>query len=320
MALDKISAQIKIILGDRNGFLSFGELISQKIVWSSLAKIGQSWPAKLTILVPFLGYLLLFNENTEMIFRFSDFFLKDIGVDSVTEPSKFATKNLYLTYFGACAFGVGSILFSMFCPYEVKRYDGIMDYVDNVQLDNTPVLAKSNLQTVLDGYFSMEREDGGSVIKSSEYPHDLESDFYNLISEMFQDTERSDVDPLSNDAVDSNTNSQLAEYESASAEGDKDDGSMHDFYSSLYSGSGYPNIEEIARLVWSSPKVVWAFTQPFRSLSPKYAKDIAFVKYKGLNYQNFKTRILIMLFYTIGFILLSIPTIITFWRLLKGIW
>lgn len=84
----------------------------------------------------------------------------------------------------------------------------------------------------------------------------------------------------------------------------------------------YPNIHGIASLVWSNPKVVWVFTQPFRALAPEFAKDIGFVLYSALDRQTFPLRIMIGLFYLIGFILVAVPTVTTFvrvvWTIVAG--
>jgi len=96
----------------------------------------------------------------------------------------------------------------------------------------------------------------------------------------------------------------------------QDDRSYDEFLAGLYTASGYPNIHEIASLVWSSPKVVWAFTMPFKALSPSYSKGIAFVMHKTLDYSAFRVRMWVSVFYAVGFVLLLKPTAETFMRII----
>ena len=274
------------------------EVLSSYMVWSVLANIGRSKSMKLTILVPLIGTFLLFNENTVRIFSFDPGFLDALGfeIDDASVIESFTIGNMYFLYFGLSALGVGSFVFNMFCPEEIKSDPYIMSHVSKVNLLDNTVVAKSNLQFVLNSYFNNERNvEADNLQARPEYPSEIEGDFYNLILEMFN---------ASNDD-DGGQSGETTEEEP---------GWMGD----VYLPTGYPNIHEIARMVWSSPKVIWAFTMPFKDLSPRFAKDISYVMFKTLNYQQFKARIAVSILYIVGFLLLLKPTVETFIRLSKN--
>ncbi len=281
------------------------ERLSQIIVWSNLAKVGRSRIMRGTILVPLIGVFIIFNEGLLNIFRLDSFFIEHIGEVRSDSIDRFTISNLYFMYFGLSFLGVGSFLFSLFCPEEISIENNIMSYVYSTDLERNQVVAKSHLQDVLNAYFSNDRDvDRDFLPPNPEYPNFIEEHFYNLINEMFNYTEAEDRN--SDTSSENDTHSDGAEPE--------EDGQA-DLWSSFYFASGYPNIHEIARAVWSSPKAIWAFTLPFTALSTKFAKDIAYVRYQCLNYTKFSARKWIALLYTFGFILVLVPTIKTFARL-----
>ncbi|WP_217511759.1 hypothetical protein [Vibrio metschnikovii] len=84
--------------------------------WCTLRLIGSSKVVKLTIIMPFLGYLILFNNEIIIYFELSK---SALGIDSaVIEAVSF--NRLYQLYFGLMIVGLASLLFSLFCPQIIK--------------------------------------------------------------------------------------------------------------------------------------------------------------------------------------------------------
>ena len=102
-----------------------GPLRRVTIRWSHLRAIGNSVAAKVTILIPLIGYLLIFNERlaaySTLIKQLVGFYQPDaqIGV----------SPRLLLIYFGLCAVAVGSAIYALFCPTQVKSYGSSAGYV-----------------------------------------------------------------------------------------------------------------------------------------------------------------------------------------------
>jgi hypothetical protein len=241
---------------------------------------------RLTILVPLLGALLLFNEAVFGVLQYANEFLADVGV-SPADSRTYSLNQFYFLYIGLSFVGVASLAFALACPEEIRRHPTRMQYVSSSDVSDNPVIAKSQFERVLDLY--IERHGGDGDIKKSkgiEYPLALEKEFQTLIEEMFSRTP---------DSVKGNPDEE------------------HPLNDDLYAGAAmYPNVHGIAKLVWSNPKVVWVFTQPFRALAPDFARDIGFVLYATLDHQRFSLRIVVGVLYLIGFLLVAVPTITTF--------
>jgi hypothetical protein len=91
--------------------------------WSQLRAIGNSGPAKLTILIPLVGYFVIFNAQLvhylDLIAELSGFTSHPLSV----------SPRLFWIYFGLCAIAVGAALYSMLCPGQVKYYGSAAAYI-----------------------------------------------------------------------------------------------------------------------------------------------------------------------------------------------
>jgi hypothetical protein len=101
-------------------FFRLAELVPR---WSRLRAIGNSGPAKLTILIPLVGYFVIFNAQ---LARYLEL-IGEIGGLPVHQLT--VSPRLLLIYSGLCAFAVGSAIYSFFCPDEVKQYATSAAYV-----------------------------------------------------------------------------------------------------------------------------------------------------------------------------------------------
>lgn len=87
--------------------------------WLTLKVIGNSYPAKFSIMIPFLGYLILFQKD---FVRFMSGWSL-IGEHIVSSDASFPVGlNFYFLYFGLFIFGLGSFTFSVFCEPVIKRH------------------------------------------------------------------------------------------------------------------------------------------------------------------------------------------------------
>ncbi len=92
------------------------------VLWHSLRGIGNSTPAKLTIIIPLVGYLILFNDKIQDWLRLSSEIVGAAPVNGL-EP------RLLLIYFGLCFIALASFLFSCGCPPEIKKYASPEEYI-----------------------------------------------------------------------------------------------------------------------------------------------------------------------------------------------
>jgi hypothetical protein len=260
---------------------------SSRILWSNLSKVGGTPALRLTVLVPLIGIFLIFNEQTEKLFIYPDFFREDLGLSI---ENKFSTTNLYFTYFGLCFLGIASAMFALLCPKEIANQPNQQDYLLNSTSIETPVIAKGSFRELLDIHFANEddnvvNKNNDNFLENPEYPHKLEGDFHSLMEELHSEYE------VENDDF-------------------EDDQSPE-----VMMATGYLDFTEFARMLWSNPRVVWVYTIPFFALTPKFAKDIAYLKYQALDYTRYYFRLSISCMYAIGFLLLLVPTAKVFFLL-----
>jgi hypothetical protein len=89
--------------------------------WVRLRFVSNSTAAKSTILVPLIGYLIIFNANVVTYLNL----VRELGM----QPSVGISHRLILIYLGLCAISVGVLLYGWFCPNEVKHYGSAAAFV-----------------------------------------------------------------------------------------------------------------------------------------------------------------------------------------------
>jgi hypothetical protein len=119
------------------------------IPWTALRTVGNSFAVKLTILIPVIGYLVLFNESLLRYFELSRTIFDT--TDNVTGhgnvPSPVSLR-LLAVYFGLCLVAVGSAIHQLFCPREIKTFQSAPNYVSEV-LTNLDNISLTNMQDTL---------------------------------------------------------------------------------------------------------------------------------------------------------------------------
>jgi len=89
--------------------------------WNDLRRIGNSPVARASIIVPVLGYLILFHSDLINYLQFHSSFCKDCTV----------SWRLHFLYFACCSFAVGSILYAWRCPEVIKSYQTARDFFES---------------------------------------------------------------------------------------------------------------------------------------------------------------------------------------------
>lgn len=95
------------------------------IRWSVLRTIGASYLSTLTVVVPFLGYLIFFGSFQGSTFTI-DFFALNTEI-GVSESDSFI--RLKLTYVGLSIIGFSTMIYKILCPSEVAIYKSMREYI-----------------------------------------------------------------------------------------------------------------------------------------------------------------------------------------------
>jgi hypothetical protein len=90
--------------------------------WSELRALGQSNLVRASVLMPAFGYILLLNENAHqyLTIKYDGWLLHYL-------PSVW---RIWFLFYGTFSLALGSILFSVFCPVDIKRYWTAFEMVD----------------------------------------------------------------------------------------------------------------------------------------------------------------------------------------------
>jgi len=100
--------------------------------WENIRTIGRSKIMTLTIFIPVIGYMIIFNEQLIHLFELSENLFSSIKVtnstdeDVVSEDSK---TRLFYFYFGFTFLGLGSLLFQIFCPNLIKEHGSDREFI-----------------------------------------------------------------------------------------------------------------------------------------------------------------------------------------------
>jgi hypothetical protein len=83
--------------------------------WLQVRSVSNSTAARLTILIPIVGYWIIFNEAvaTKLIF----------------DTNATVSWRLFATYFGLCFIAAASGIYQALCPREVKQYSSPTEYI-----------------------------------------------------------------------------------------------------------------------------------------------------------------------------------------------
>jgi hypothetical protein len=126
---------------------AIGKKINAIIPWSSISSIGNSTPARLTILAPLIGYLVIYNQFIADFFFLSNT-TPDLPQESPSLLDLFRELKLTFLYFGLLLFGIGAMLFAAYAPRNIRKYKSPEEYLLKMEAAQTEWLIVDNLTRV----------------------------------------------------------------------------------------------------------------------------------------------------------------------------
>lgn len=100
------------------------------INWSNLHGIGNSRIVTLTVFTPFIGYAIIYHSEAAKILGNLGGLLETFGNDQTCLPAMDFQTRLSFFYIGLLLVGIGSILFKIFAPIEVKGHGNQVEYAE----------------------------------------------------------------------------------------------------------------------------------------------------------------------------------------------
>lgn len=279
-----------------------------KFPWSTIRRIGQSRLLALTIVVPFLGSLLLFNQSVVDILTLSPDVVRrwlHLPADDLkTAAHALTLSRLYFVYFGLTFLGIGSALFVLACPVDIKNYASVIDYqrAEGALVSRPKVSLMLPFVTVEFGrWYGTEYFDGLSdrFWRRIATP----SDFLTLYSAVIEDMYLQMPRVLDPPPVDPEEGPESLE----------DHPYLDDF--------ARPEPEKIANTLLSGRRMDRGFVHELEDVgfSDRFKHDLMALNYMANDHTKPFFRTIIVAVYGLGFFLLLIPTIATFFRVLDSI-
>ncbi len=101
-------------------------ILPRFVPWSSVNTLSNSFAARATILIPLIGYLVLFNEKI-------DGYLNLIGALNGADSHYGVSLRLLSLYMGLCFVAAAVMVYSLRCPRDIKGFSTAPDFIGGVQ-------------------------------------------------------------------------------------------------------------------------------------------------------------------------------------------
>lgn len=122
--------------------------LQKKIDWLLLRGFGASKLATVTVLMPFIGYTILYNSQIELWFGGLGGLLDTRQSEGVC-PAYFSFfQRLNFLYCGFLLLGLAAIIFKIFAPKELKYYRDVDHFIDSVRPNLSARKVRSMYRTI----------------------------------------------------------------------------------------------------------------------------------------------------------------------------
>ncbi len=245
--------------------------------WSAISRLGKSPLLHLTILAPFIGWLILFNQQVVELLTVS----KNIIFDNEQSGASYTLARLHQVYFGLVALGSASFIFTLFCPSLVKETQSEEDYVSRKR----EILSQPSRATLItelsQKYIDSHPENSTpTALQRTSFPTGIENLFHDSLEAVYRRTDMNDGSSIYLSATDNILFDKLIEM--------------------------LANRRRVERDYWQS----------FHIYSDSVQTDLLKVEFNLAEYSKPLWRLTASFLYTLGFGLLAIPTIETTFKIL----
>jgi hypothetical protein len=160
--------------------------------WNQLKALGSSNLVRASVLMPAFAYMLLLNEQVHqyLTIKYDGWLLKYL-------PSVW---RIWLLFYGSFFLAAGTILYSAFCPAEIKRYSSAFEMADaearhHCNMNETSLVQHETRQIYLQiprwmrAYFDMEGMNHEADVSTFSNPEAYLSKFL-ILRWLIQDMQR----------------------------------------------------------------------------------------------------------------------------------
>ncbi len=263
--------------------------------WSTLRQFGGLPLMRAVMFAPVIAYLILFNDY---VFEFLQQVTNNTGVHGI---EIIEINNVYFLYYGLIFVGIASVIYSLSCPSSVAGFADSMSFARGVQETRANTVAMSFFDDVLEKF--VQNGVYNEIREAADYPENTRLLTSRMVVEIYKVYLKEELRPAGSQGETS----------------DQEDAWWR-LHEEFFTGSGYFNADNIAERVYHAPKVIWAFTEPYRAIAAKsFVADISVAKYDIDDHSRVLIRVIVSVLYIGGFCLLFVPSFITFLKVSVGI-
>jgi len=276
--------------------IELGKKINVIIPWSSISSVGNSTPARLTILAPLIGYLVIYNQFIAEFFFLSNA-TPDLPQENPALLDLFKELKLTFLYFGLLLFGIGAMLFAAYAPRNIRKYKSPEEYVLKMEAAQTEWLIVDNLTRV------------GRAAWKGEYFENPES--YGHTSLSFTEDTLYQLDAIL----------EFAGHNAFSASEEPVTASDPDPDLGFYNAIGNVMTDRVLECILSKRRVDRAIWHNSVGVIVEHrARDVFYLAYTFDEWSRFGARLACATMFLLGGILLAIPTLITSLEVISQAW
>ena len=266
--------------------------LSSKITWQMLASIGRSNVGKLTILTPFIGYLVIFNPS------FEQFFQSTLPAGSGPETSLLISLHdlrVYFLYFGLLLIGCGMIVFALLAPPSVRQFPTESSYIAEMESVKSPSLVVARFDELVGNFLKYNKGEARSpffAVQHPSFPAAPSTFLHDLIAKLL---------------------TELPKVELPQPKSEEPYGSLHRVSPhAIPLEDGFITTDEVMeRMFESGITTEMVYSQILRDQAVKFSSMVFFVDYVAANHSRFLARLWTYALYGFGFIFLLVPTVTT---------
>lgn len=239
--------------------------------WSRLSRFGKSGLARITILAPFLGFLVFLNLNLSEYITLKEYEF------SVAWLNYLAERRLELLYLGLILVGFSVGVFGLLAPDTIKSSEKYSEHIDFKEATKTNNAVVGSLEDTIEHftkYIRFSSESFYDLPRTAALPDKCHDSFHRLVCSLY---ETSDVGT---------------------------DGE----YSLM---NGVIDFDKVLDGISSRRRVEWVLWKPFFAKCPDYSIDVFRLEYLIKDYSLPGLRLLVFTLFSLGTIVTLIPTFVS---------
>lgn len=263
-------------------------LLNESTRWSRLALFGSSSLARLTIITPFLGFLVFLNLNFDRYLLLGPTELSSGWIKYLSD------RRIELLYIGLTILGGAVGLYSILAPEvirETRKYTDFIAFKENTKTRNA---VEGSLEASLALCWGLKSNDDLSfhdIPRSRRFPEKVHDSIFRLVCEIYGQS----------DEVYLKAESRLDE--------PVEEGEIDPPQYVMY--NGMPDIDAILESVVMRRRVEFSMWKGFFYTSEGYSIDVFRVEYLIKDYSKPFSRLLVFALITCGTLVTLIPTCIS---------